>query len=377
MKILHVVPSFFPAITFGGPVVSVFELCNQLAKNAGVGLRVLTTDTAGYRSGERLSLPERDPHTYKGYAVHFSAKVFGTAVAPQIWKEIWPAVSWADVIHLTGMYSFPTLPTLLAARMLRKPLVWSPRGALKEWIGTKNKFMKATWRKVCRAILVPEKTILHVTSSEEESETRLRMPGVSCVRIPNGVEIPKSAEAREWMPNGELRLLSLGRIDPIKGIENLLLALPIVANKSFCLTLFGTGDSDYVDSLHRLAERLNIDDRVRFAGQLKEAAKGEAFRQADVTLVPSHTENFGIVVSESLAHGVPVIAGRGTPWSGLETHRCGFWVDNSPTSLARAIDAVRSVDLESMGKTGRAWMQSDFRWDEIARQMRELYARLM
>ena len=376
IRVLHVVPSFFPATKFGGPVVSVFELCNHLAKNAGVTLRVLTTDTAGYRSYERLSVPERDPHRYQGYAVHFSTKVLGTAIAPQIWKQIWPAVSWTDVIHLTGMYSFPTLPTLLAARMLNKPLVWSPRGALKEWIGTKNKPMKATWRKMCRAILVPEKTVLHVTSSEEESETRLRMPGVSCLRIPNGVEIPKLAEAKEWMPNGELRLLSLGRLDPIKGLENLIVALRHLRAPRFSLRIFGTGDPGYQASLENLAAEHGVREKISFLGAASEEVKRSAFLSSDICVVPSFSENFGMVIAESLAHGTPVVASTGTPWHIVQTANIGRWVSNDPVALANAIDSLRSEDLASMGERAKEVMKSEYAWPAVAARMLAAYKAL-
>ena len=376
IKVVHVVPSFFPATQFGGPIISVYELCNHLAKNAGVRLRVLTTDTAGHRSGERLSISERKEAKYEGYPVHFSRKLVGTAIAPTIWTKIWAAVGWADVVHLTGVYSFPTLPTLFAARVLRKPLVWSPRGALKEWARTQNKLPKTVWRKICRTALLPSQTLLHVTSSEEEAEAKGRMSGVRCVLIPNGVEIPQLTGVRDWIPNGELRLLYLGRLDPIKGLENLIQALRHLKHPQFSLKIYGGGDDRYVRSLESLATKCGVRDKIALLGPAAENVKRTAFLSSDICVVPSHSENFGMVVAEALAHGTPVVASTGTPWQMIEDANVGRWVANDPESLATAIDSVRRGDLVAMSERARAMMKSSFAWPSVAARMLDTYKAL-
>jgi glycosyltransferase involved in cell wall biosynthesis len=101
-----------------------------------------------------------------------------------------------------------------------------------------------------------------------------------------------------------------------------------------------------------------------------------AFLDADVCVVPSFTENFGMVVAEALVHGVPVIASKGTPWADLERQGCGLWVDNSPESIGAAILRMNQADLPTMGMNGRAWMETQFSWANIASQMEAVYRRL-
>jgi glycosyltransferase involved in cell wall biosynthesis len=91
--------------------------------------------------------------------------------------------------------------------------------------------------------------------------------------------------------------------------------------------------------------------------------------------VPSYTENFAIVVAEALAHGVPVIASKGTPWSRLEEMKCGLWVDNDPETLARAIRSISGMSLQHMGFIGREWMRKEFSWRSVTDQMLGLYRR--
>jgi glycosyltransferase involved in cell wall biosynthesis len=110
-------------------------------------------------------------------------------------------------------------------------------------------------------------------------------------------------------------------------------------------------------------------------GAVLSETKQRLFECSDVALVPSYTENFGIVVAEALAHGVPVIASKGTPWSRLEAMKCGLWVDNDPKTLAEAIRGISSMSLEEMGRRGRAWMQNEFSWLSVTKQMVDLYDR--
>jgi glycosyltransferase involved in cell wall biosynthesis len=166
----------------------------------------------------------------------------------------------------------------------------------------------------------------------------------------------------------------LGRLSPKKGIENLLHALHELNDSSVSLTIYGTGPADYVASVRRIAEGLTIPEgSVSFAGHVGGDAKTRAFHSSDLCVVPSFSENFCLVVAEALAHGVPVIASHGTPWSRVADKQCGLWVDNSPKSIAEAIIRARSMPLEAMGRRGREWMKSEYGWDAVADAMHQIY----
>jgi glycosyltransferase involved in cell wall biosynthesis len=106
-------------------------------------------------------------------------------------------------------------------------------------------------------------------------------------------------------------------------------------------------------------------------------AKADLFAASDLAVFPSHTENFAMVVAEALAHGIPVIASKGTPWSGVEAHGCGLWVENDPATLAAAIARIRCMPLGEMGERGRRWMEEEFAWETVAREMLRLYGKLL
>jgi glycosyltransferase involved in cell wall biosynthesis len=376
MRVLHVTPTFWPATFWGGPIYSVYGLCNALAAIPGIELRVLTTDAAGLRRSQCVEVsgfPVRYP---AGYEVYFTRRLAGQEVAPGLLLRVWSMVRWADVVHLTAAYSFSTLPTLFVCRLLGKPVVWSPRGGLQatqEWQGARRRMLKGLWESVCNTFIGKGCCVLHVTSEMEKTSSLARIPKASAAVVSNGVEIPNDLPPRNWSPEGRLRLLFLGRLDPKKGIENLFSALAHLADKSIGLAICGTGHPRYVEKLKEVAHALGLDDQVIFRGQVDGVSKTQAFLDADVCVVPSHSENFCMVVAEALAHGVPVIASKGTPWEGVEKNQCGLWVENSEESLARALVDIRRKNLTEMGNNGRTWMRRSFQWGTIADEMCDLY----
>ena len=377
LRILHVVPSFHPAAYFGGPTVSLYSLCNHLAALPGVELRVMTTDTSGPRRQDRLSGEEKHERAFPGYRVDFHRKAIGADFSPSLLLALWKGVAWCDVVHVTAVYSSPSIPALLAARILRKPVVWSPRGALQRWTESRRVAAKRVWDGLCDLLLHPGRSVLHVTSRQEAEDSARRIHNAKPVTIENGVDAPELLPEREWLSAGQMRLLYLGRLDPKKGIDNLLRAMAEMRDYSVRLRICGSGAPEYARYLGDLCRQLRIERSVEFVGTVRGAAKSAEFLRADVCVVPSHTENFGMVVAEALAHGTPVIASRGTPWPDIETHAAGFWVSNDPQSLSDAISRARQVDLPAMGRAGRDWMKRSYSWDAIAARMLEAYRSLV
>ncbi len=177
------------------------------------------------------------------------------------------------------------------------------------------------------------------------------------------------------MPEGQLRLLYLGRLHPKKGIENLIRALK-KCQAPASLTVCGSGESGYVTDLQMLTHELGLSDLVHFTGHITDKYKPDVFRNADTCVIPSYTENFGMVVAESLAHGVPVIVSQGLPWDDVADRDCGLVVPNDINSLAAAIDRVRHLNLPQMGQNGRRWMEEQFSWDHVAERMHGVYRAL-
>lgn len=375
LRILHVAPAFYPATYWGGPTFSTYGLCNALAQRPDIDLTVLTTDTAGPATNDRVAVDAYPTRYEAGYDVYFVRKSRRRDIAPALIPELWRLSSSADVIHLTATYSFPSLPTMAVARMRRIPLLWSPRGAIqaaREWDGARRQRLKWIWERAAQKLL-PKATLMHVTAEVEREACEHRLPGHPSVVIPNGIDVPPSLPERAWRPEGRLRLMYLSRLDVKKGLENMFEAL-VRLPQAVTLDIYGTGAPDYFAALKAHTARLGVDDRITFHGHVEGADKQRAFLNADAFVLPSFSENFGIVTAEALAHGVPVIASRATPWAEVEVRGCGLWVDNTPDALAAAVRTLLEADdLSLMGARGRAWMVSQFSWDCLAGQMADAY----
>lgn len=378
MKVLHVTPSYYPATHYGGPIFSTFALCNALVRIPGVELRVLTCDMAGPELSQRVPFDKIPVRFDEGYDVYFTKRTMLPDIAPGLVTRLWRLAGWADIVILTGTYSFPTLPALLVCKLRGKPLVWSPRGALQashEWSGARRQGLKRIWERAC-ALLRPRHATLHVTAEVEKDASLARLPGFTADIIPNAVELPPDLPPRVSKPGGTLRLMFISRVDPKKGLEILLQAMARLSPDT-TLDIFGRGEPAYVTSLRRLAEQLGVGERVHFRGHVDGEAKRAAFIGADLFVFATHSENFGMVVAEALAHGVPAIVSHGAPWPDLDSKGCGRWVPTTPQAFAAAIQDLRDKDLARMGENGRHWMEKDFSWESRASQMHALFERLV
>lgn len=376
MKICHITPAYHPAYYYGGPSYSVHALCRQLAR-MGNQVRVLTTNANGPTSDLDVDT-DRELNLEPGLTVRYCRQTVREKLSLRLVARVRHYVAWADVVHVTSVYSSPTIAALAACSLFGKPAVWSPRGSLQRWQNTTRPGIKEVWERVCR-MLAPRRVALHLTSLDEEQQSLARMPGMPGVTIPNGVDFPELAggqmlgEARR----SPLGLLFVGRIHPIKGIDNLLRGCRLLGpDRAWRLRLAGTGDAGYRDSLVALARDLGIAERVEFLGHVDGDRKRDAYLDADVVVVPSHSENFSMTVIEALSHGRPVIASRGTPWAAVSEKGCGWWVENGPESLAGALSEAFDAPLHVMGLAGREWMRADYGWSSIGRRMMELYQTL-
>lgn len=335
-------------------------------------MKVLTTN-ADFPKGLLNVETGREIQIERGLTFRYCRRFALGSFSPEFLGLLSSHIRWADVVHLQMVYSFPTIPTLLLCRLLARPAIWTPNGAFQRWEGSTRRRTKVAWNWVCQMVR-PRKLVLHVTSSEEALETSERLPGIMSEVIPNGIDIPQGVSHAKRTET--LQILFIGRLDPKKGIENLLQAcfrLKMGSMIPWQLTIAGDGDPEYARSIEFTISELGLSDQVRLVGWVDGSEKQSLFTAADIVVVPSHTENFGIVVAEALAYAVPVIASTGTPWSRIEDIGCGLWLDNDPVSLREGIERMSQMPLREMGLRGREWMEREFSWSITGKGMISLY----
>lgn len=282
------------------------------------------------------------------------------------------------IVHDNGLWSASNRAAANAARARRLPYLVSVHGMLAPWALAHNGGRKRiAWAVYERRRLARAAGLL-ATAEAERADTRRHCPRIPIAIIPNGVDIPAHVTPRT--PGTPPTLLFLSRLHPVKNLIALLDAWArIAAQHQFAawrLRIAGPDENGHRVEVERHAAKLGIADRVDLTGVVADAAKGSAFADADVFVLPSLTENFGIVAAEALAHGLPVIATYGTPWAGLVDHACGWWVAPDAASLADAIGAALSssaAERGAMGMRGRTWVADAFGWDDIAAQTEAFY----
>jgi glycosyltransferase involved in cell wall biosynthesis len=374
MKVLHVTPYFAPAFRQGEMAESVYRLCLNVAR-AGCDVKVLTTNADS--GGAVLPISTRREYVIAaGLAARYCRRHLRSTLSTQLARRLALQIRGADVVHLTSVYSFPVMPTLMACRLFGKPLVWSPRGALLRWRGSRYTSVQWLWRAACK-IMKPGSIRLHFTSADERDQSISRIRGIACVVIPDGVPIPPKIQPKERQ--SALRLGYCGYLRRKSGIENLLAACRILldSNVAVQLTIAANGDERANSKLKRAIAQAGLEKLVTLLGHLSANGRNRMFADIDLLVAPSFSENFCMPVAEALAAAVPVVASKGTPWQRVEEIGCGVWVDNEPSALAAAVMRMREQPLSEMGRRGREWIAAEFSSDRTARAMCNCYSQLI
>jgi len=193
--------------------------------------------------------------------------------------------------------------------------------------------------------------------------------------IPNGVAIPGTARSSA-VPRYRT-LLFLGRIDPIKGIEYLIEAWSRLHTSlpDWQIRIVGPSSGGYGDRLSARVAQEKL-PRLEIVGPAYGAQRDEELANAEVLVLPTRSENFGMVVAEALAAGIPVVCSQGAPWAGIETHECGHWIPCGTEALSSCLSRLLNrppEELRAMGARGRAWMKADFGWQVQAKKLEQVY----
>lgn len=344
---------------YGGPAYSVSKLGVELAK-AGIDVGLWTPDGSSLTSPLLNDSPVR--------------RLSGSP------REALKAFGRADVIHDNGLWLPHNHRIALIAGELSAPRVVSMRGMLEPWaLRHKGMKKKAAWKLYQKRDL-SRATFHHAAAEPEASGIErfgLRVP----VRvIPNGIDIPDSSAIDAACPpnTGSARTaLFLGRLYPVKGLPMLIEAWSRARPGGWKLRIAGPDEAGHKRELVAALEREGLGDIVTFTGRVEGEEKARELRGADVLILPSLSESFGVVVAEALAYGVPVLTTTATPWKDLPAQGCGWLVEPNASAIEAGLRRVTSLDkpaLSRMGAAGRAFAASRFSWALIAREFVQLYS---
>lgn len=364
----------------GGPAVSVPALADGLA---GAGLKsslfCLNSPCWG-----RALYPLR-AHSYVVPAGPIARKARGFSMrAQKLLAQL--ALSRLDIIHAHGLWMFHTVNARKSAGQANLPLIVSPRGMLEPWT-----LQFHGWRKRLAWKLYEQENLLaarafHATSEGELNSIRECGFHQPCAVIPNGVSVPDSPgsvarsvlEVKYPVLREKKWIVFLSRLHPKKGVSELLRVWGELSRQhpGWMLVIAGPPAPGLETRFPGEARQLGLERRVLFPGAVSGAEKQALLAHAEFSVLPTHSENFGIVVAESLAHGTPVITTREAPWRDLETYGCGWWIEDSEGALHQAAIQALSMSVEergAMGIRGRDMVRARYSWEDVAARMAKFY----
>ncbi|MBK6750229.1 MAG: glycosyltransferase [Pyrinomonadaceae bacterium] len=369
MKIFFPLQVFYPSQA-GGPANSVYWLTKYL-KRSGVDPVILATDQG---VPPDLALNKWSENE-EGRVMHVRTAITYFPLHQTL--RALRCVAAADVVQVSSIFFPAAFFSALFARLLGKKLVVSPRDELAPYGLTRSTARKRPILWFYRTFLARYASF-HATAEKEVVDIENYFgQGIRVVHIPNLIEMPALMER-----SASGYLLFIGRIDPKKGIDKLIMAASRsleFRNSNIILKIAGNGGVSYVTELRGLAETLGLADRVEFLGQVEGEAKQQLLADASWTFMPSISENFGVVVLESLAQNTPVIASTGTPWSILQDEKVGYWIDNDADSLASVIDTILTMTADEYnGYRGRSrkFVEEHFEINKIGGKWLDLYKSL-
>lgn len=352
MKIFISGTSFDPS--YGGPAVSVSRLATALAVK-GVEVILWAPDGSATSSPLVRTVPGLTPRS-------------GTL--KKAMDDLLPSL---DLIHDNGVWLPHNHAIAGYANRYGLPRVVTLRGMLEPWAFAYRPLKKkVAWALYQRRDLETA-TVLHATADSEALSARGLSLSNRIEVIPNGVDLPATCSETglydKLRTSSLSRALFLGRIHPKKGIPLLLDAWARVRPAGWELLVVGPAENGHDEEIRQQSLRLGIGNDVTIRGPLYGAEKESLYHSANLFILPTYSENFGISVAEALAHEIPVLTTTGAPWSLLETERCGWWVPPTPEGIVSGLNSAVSmslVELREMGLRGRIIMKERFAWDTIA-----------
>lgn len=267
----------------------------------------------------------------------------------------------------------------------------SIRGNLYDWNLNKSKWKKDLSLALFQMKMFKEASCLHATEINELKAIRKLGIKTPVALISNAIEIEEFeklsskevAKKNLNLDKNKRYILFMSRIDSKKGLEYLINSF-IHLEQDFpeweILIAGPIYDKAYFEKINQSLKKSKIDNKVHYFGMVNGKKRLDLFASSELFILPAHTENFGMVIGEAMACGLPIITTHGTPWEVLNKKNAGWWIKLNDKSISNALNEAMlktRIELEDMGLNGYKIIKEDFTWERVASQMKEVYSWLL
>lgn len=383
MKVIHISPSYYPAIKYGGPIQSVHLLNKYLVKN-DCNVDVLTTN-AGLSRSQRSETKGRwnDVDGVKvKYVNYWGPENYNFSLA--LFNELKRIITHYDLMHITAVWNFPVWAGYYLSKKYNIPYLISTHGALmKNAFVYRKQLIKKFYLSLIAKNYLKNAKAIHFTTLIEKDETLSVFPDIANFMIlPNGVETKVFFKNKNYENpfNHQSYILYVGRIHRIKGLDILLKAMKGILNKELILVLAGPDEHGYKKVLEKLAAGLNISAYLKFTGQVGMTELLQLFKNAKILVLPSFSENFGMSAVEAMACGTPIlISNKVGLFLEIQNENAGIIVTTTPEDIRQGVEKILNDQgyARQISENGMKLVKEKYNIEKVADQMIEQYASII
>ncbi len=392
-RLLCVVPSYWPAFKYGGPIYSVHSLNRALVKK-GFDVTVYTTN-AGLKGSVAVNKEiEADgiKVTYFSFLEIFKfANANGWQFSWSLTKALRKNLKFFDVVSIVSIWSYPSAVTAYYCRKIKKPYMISPRGTLYSYTMGKKIWKKLPYYNFIAKRDLMKAAKIHYTTKDEEENSHFSLSFRNqAVVVPNGLDLVEFSEVplKEWFKKrypvlkDKKIVLFLGRIHKKKGLDILVRAFNLIVKEKtdVHLVIAGNDEERYFENVKRWIKEYDIEDKVSYIGMLRGKEKLEAFAGSDVFVMPSYSENFGIAAVEAMACCLPVvISNKVGIYKEVEMRNAGIVVNTDEKSLYSGIKLLLEDPKikEEVAFNGRKLVEEYYDINKVADNMAKTFEEIV
>ena len=357
MRVAIISSSFYPAISYGGPISATWDIANGLAEK-GIKVYVSTTN-ANFSTKLNVKTNIFLKYSRNLFIKYYNEEIINNLSLKFIFG-VWSDIKKADFIYIQYIFNYTVFFSLLFSLILRKQVLLCPRGCLSpRALKYKHRIKKKLWLSLFIKPLISN--IIWQASSYIEKEDILNIfkdakiveiaDSVICDNFSNIDPVTKldlvyNTTNQYFSEISEL-FFSMGRLHEIKGFDIVIDAFSLFLkdNPNAKLIIAGSDDG-YKDKLIDQISMLNIENSVFLIGAINFNQKQALLANCSAFVLASKFESFGIVIAESLAAGTPVIVSNKTPWKDIESNKCGIFTENNSASFYNAFCNFKTIEFD-------------------------------
>lgn len=378
MKILHVVPTYIPAWIYGGPILSVHNLCVEQVKS-GHDVTVYTTNVNGKNT---FKFKDKSEHhcIVNGVKVnYFSCNIRRIYFSISMFFKLCKNLKNFDIVHLHSIFLWPTTCAAILCRKFQVPYIITPRGMLIKSLFKKNFIIKKIWFFFFEKKNIENAKAIQVSTDYEYKEIKKFHYNLRKIFIiPNGVINPRyfryPKEKKIFLKKKFKNILYIGRVNWKKNIDIIIKAMINLDN--FFFTIVGNDEDNYKQKLLNLINKLKIKKRVRIFSERRGHSKEYLLKKCDLFILPSMSENFGNSVLDALKYRKIVAITKGVGIASLiKKYRCGVIIPSDPVKIAYVIKKTfkNEKKLRKIKYNIKSLLQEKFDWCLIIKKTNFMY----